>query len=205
MSEKGDSRNRRTVVVVLGTIGAAIVLMVVAIKALPGMLSPKVVSTRRPAAELALPPPIPARQALVIPQGMPQAGDNGAMAVAQPTAPQTVASAKPVIDEAVDGEEYVAELGRVAGLTEDERAKMQPFLELIARSQELVARTSDPEVRADMTRRLQYQAAYGMKLRVAPEKRDRVAEALQKGVPRLVFPNAKKPNVITQKVPASPG
>lgn len=194
MLEKGHFRNRRVVFGVIGVIGVGALLAAFAIKILPGMLMPKVVSTKRSEAELALPAKIPARETLVMPK-----------VVDSTEAVRTIAPDNSVLGEAVDGGDYITELGRVAGLTEHEQTQMRPFLELIARSQELVARTSDPERRADMTRRLQYQAVYGMKLRVAPEKRDKVVEALQKGVPRLLFPNAKKPNVITQKLPVSSG
>jgi hypothetical protein len=204
MSEKGSSRNRWVLRAALGAVASVILVTVVAIKLLPHMLLPKVVYKKRPDAELVLPPNSPASEVLVASPATPQPADSAKAIPPSAVTPPTTQDVS-VQDKAVDGGEYIAELGRTAGLTEQERAKMQPFLEMIARSQELVARVDDPERRADMSRRLQYQATYGMKLRVAPEKRERVADALQKGVPRLVFPNAKKPEVITQKVTNSPG
>jgi hypothetical protein len=85
----------------------------------------------------------------------------------------------------VDSAEYLDELTRVASLSETEQARMRDFLGLISRSQAKVDRVMDGARRRELDQRLQYQTEYGIRIRIAPERRKSVDAMLERGVPRL--------------------
>lgn len=93
-------------------------------------------------------------------------------------------------ESTVDGDEFVTMLTRVGGLSELETANIRKFLALISRSQGRVAGLTTGDRQADLERRLQQQAAIGVRIRVAAEKRAALEPILNKGVPTLAFRNA---------------